>query len=63
MTVLRWLARPWLGVREARRHLASSQADQAEVRELAADMRQIREENHISARVHAAMRGGREWKQ
>ena len=54
-----WLHHPLSGVREAKKHLASSEVNRAEMREITEDIRQLREENHITARVHAAMRGGR----
>lgn len=57
---LRWLRLrwPWSGTREARRHLEESQADREAVHELAQEVRDLHRENHISARVHAAFRGG-----
>lgn len=43
---------------EARRELELSQADVPQVRELAADLERLHRENHITQRVHQAMRGG-----
>jgi hypothetical protein len=54
----RWLTRPITGPREARRHLEQAEADRDDVRELAAELRRHRAENHITSRVHRAMRGG-----
>lgn len=54
----RWLC-PWTGIREAKRHLASSEAAREEMQQITEDIRKLRAENHITARVHLAMRGGR----
>lgn len=58
--VLRFLSRPWAGVRHARAELEKSESDRARVRELGDDLRRIDRENHIVARLHHGMRGGRE---
>lgn len=54
----RWL-RPWAGIQEAKEHLAAAEADRVEMQEITVEIRQQVQENHITARVHAAMRGGR----
>jgi len=54
--VLRWITRPWAGVRVARAELEKSQADRPAVRILADDLDRIHRE-HIAARIHRAMRG------
>ena len=54
----RWLS-PWSGIQEAKRHLAAAEADRAEMQKITIDIRQQVKENHITARVHAAMRGDR----
>jgi hypothetical protein len=56
--IIRFLVRPWAGSREARVELAKTQAEKPRVRRLAHDLHTIDQENHISARVHRAMRGG-----
>jgi transposase-like protein len=55
-----WLKSPWSNLSEARRHLAESEAEKEEVQQLAKDLRKIYEENHITAKMHAAFRGGRQ---
>lgn len=64
MTLAQWLGRrirsPWSGVAKARAALEESRSEQPAVRELAEDLNRIHQENHITARVHRAMRGGRD---
>ena len=57
---------PWLRIREARRHLEASKElgcaariEAERSRRLAEEMRQLRRENHITQRVHSALRGGK----
>lgn len=57
--MLRFICRPWTGVRKARRELELSQADQPAVRQLGNDLRAIDRENHIAGKVHRLARGGR----
>jgi hypothetical protein len=58
--VLRFITRPWAGVRHARTELAKSEQDRPRVRELGADLHRIDQENHIAQRLHRGMRGGTE---
>lgn len=54
----RWLSlRP--GVQEAKAQLEKSKAEQEESRLLVDEVASLHEENHITARIHAALRGGR----
>lgn len=50
---------PFAGIKEAKRHLEESKAARLESEDVTEDIRELRAENHITARVHAAMRGGR----
>ncbi len=52
--LLRWQPR----LEEAKQQLEKSQAEQVAAHRLNREVRQLHEENRISARVHAAMRGG-----
>lgn len=52
-----WIGRPFHGTARAKRELAGSEADVPRVTKLAADLRRIERENHITERVHRAMRG------
>lgn len=58
--VTRFLTRPWAGIRHARAELEKSRNDQQSVRELGEALHRIDRENHIVARVHRGMRGGKE---
>lgn len=55
----KWL-RPFRpGVAEAKAQLEQSKAEQVQSHRLAAEVRDLHQENRITARMHAAMRGGR----
>jgi hypothetical protein len=53
-----WFGRPFYRTQEAKRALVESQSEVPRVRRLASDLRAIESENHITDRVHRAMRGG-----
>jgi hypothetical protein len=57
-SALRWLL-PWRGVREARAAFDESATQRQQTETQVAELRRLHAENHISARVHYAMRGGR----
>lgn len=57
-TVTRWLVRPWTRIRRAKDELAKSRADQPAVAQLGRDLQRIDRENHVTARIHRAARGG-----
>lgn len=55
--IVSWLGKPFHGVQEAKRELGYSQDDVPRVNRLANELRRIEKENHITQRVHRAMRG------
>lgn len=57
--LLGWFTRPWTNLQESKRELANSRSERERVKKLAAELREIHTENHISARVHEAFRGER----
>ena len=57
-SIIRWFSRPWRGTSEARRHLEATSAEGPAVRALAEEVRVLHRENHITARIHEAFRGG-----
>jgi len=58
ISLTRWLRlRP--GIQEAKAQVEKSKAQQAQTHRLADEVRELHQENRITARMHQAMRGGR----
>lgn len=60
--MIRWPWQSWTDRDErlatAEKELRLSREERTESAKLAADLRQLRSENHITERIHRAMRGG-----
>ncbi len=57
--ILAKLLRLWPGIQEAKAAAETSKGQQQESRLLTDEVARLHQENHITARIHTAMRGGR----
>lgn len=55
-----WLTRPFTRTGVAKAHLEQSRKERPAVQELGRDIERLHNENHITAKVHNAIRGAKD---